>query len=43
MGLSEQDPDVIPSLRYAFSDSHWAEIGGNFVASKRMMPNCRAT
>ncbi len=35
VGLSEKDVYVIPSLRYAFSDNLWAEIGANQFAGKR--------
>lgn len=35
LGLSEKDRYVIPSLRYAFSDNLWAEIGGNLFAGRR--------
>ena len=35
VGLSEKDRYVIPSLRYAFSDNLWAEIGANLFAGKR--------
>jgi len=35
VGLSEEDRYVIPSLRYAFSDNLWAEIGANLFAGKR--------
>ncbi len=35
VGLREKDVYVIPSLRYAFSDSLWAEIGANQFAGKR--------
>ncbi len=35
LGLSEEDHYVIPSLRYAFSDNLWAEIGANLFGGKR--------
>jgi len=35
LGVSEKDHYVIPSLRYAFSDSLWAEIGANVFGGKR--------
>ena len=35
VGLSEKDRYVIPSLRYAFSDNLWAEIGANLFGGKR--------
>ena len=35
VGLSERDRYVIPSLRYAFSDNLWAEVGANFFGGKR--------
>ena len=35
VGLSEKDRYVIPSLRYAFSDNLWAEIGANLFAGNR--------
>lgn len=35
LGLSEEDRYVIPSLRYAFSDSLWAEAGANLFGGKR--------
>jgi hypothetical protein len=35
VGLSEEDRYVIPSLRYAFSDNLWAEIGANLFAGQR--------
>ncbi len=35
VGLSEKDIYVIPSLRYAFSDNLWAEIGANLFMGKR--------
>jgi hypothetical protein len=35
LGLSEEDRYVIPSLRYAFSDNLWAEIGANLFGGKR--------
>jgi hypothetical protein len=35
VGLSEEDRYVIPSLRYAFSDNLWAEVGANLFAGKR--------
>ena len=34
-GLSEKDRYLIPSLRYAFSDNLWAEIGANLFGGKR--------
>lgn len=34
-GLSEEDRYLIPSLRYAFSDSLWAEAGANLFGGKR--------
>jgi len=34
LGLSEEDRYVIPSLRYAFSDNLWAEIGANLFGGK---------
>ena len=35
LGLSEADRYVIPSLRYAFSDNLWAEVGANLFGGKR--------
>ncbi len=35
LGLSEEDRYVIPSLRYAFSDNLWAEVGANLFGGKR--------
>lgn len=35
VGLSERDHYVIPSLRYAFSDNLWAEIGANVFGGNR--------
>lgn len=35
LGLSEKDRYVIPSLRYAFSDNLWAEVGANLFSGKR--------
>ena len=35
LGLSEKDRYMIPSLRYAFSDNLWAEIGANLFGGKR--------
>ncbi len=35
LGLSEKDRYVIPSLRYAFSDNLWAEVGANLFGGKR--------
>jgi len=35
LGLSEEDRYIIPSLRYAFSDSLWAEVGANLFGGKR--------
>ncbi len=35
VGLSEKDRYVIPSLRYAFSDNLWAEIGANVFGGNR--------
>ncbi len=35
VGLSEKDHYVIPSLRYAFSDNLWAEIGANIFGGNR--------
>lgn len=35
IGLSEEDRYVIPSLRYAFSDDVWAEVGANLFGGKR--------
>ena len=35
LGLSEKDRYVIPSLRYAFSDNLWAEIGANLFGGRR--------
>ncbi|HLQ27512.1 MAG TPA: hypothetical protein VK138_16730, partial [Acidiferrobacterales bacterium] len=35
VGLSERDHYVIPSLRYAFSDDLWAEIGANVFGGNR--------
>jgi hypothetical protein len=35
LGLSEEDRYIIPSLRYAFSDNLWAEIGANLFGGKR--------
>jgi len=34
-GLSEDDSYVIPSLRYAFSDDLWAELGANIFYGSR--------
>ena len=34
-GLSEKDRYFIPSLRYAFNDNLWAEIGANIFAGSR--------
>ena len=34
-GISERDRYFIPSIRYAFSDSLWAEIGANYFAGNR--------
>jgi len=34
-GLSERDRYLIPSLRYAFSDNLWAEIGANLFGGDR--------
>ena len=34
-GLSERDRYVIPSLRYAFSDNLWAEVGANVFGGRR--------
>ena len=35
LGLSEEDRYLIPSLRYAFSDNLWAEVGANLFGGKR--------
>jgi len=35
VGLSEKDHYIIPSLRYAFSDKLWAEIGANVFGGNR--------
>jgi hypothetical protein len=35
VGLSEKDHYIIPSLRYAFSDDLWAEIGANVFGGNR--------
>jgi hypothetical protein len=35
VGLSEKDQYIIPSLRYAFSDDLWAEIGANVFRGSR--------
>lgn len=35
LGLSEKDRYIIPSLRYAFSDDLWAEVGANLFGGKR--------
>lgn len=35
VGLSERDRYIIPSVRYAFSDSLWAEIGANYFSGDR--------
>src|SRR3970282_89953 len=35
VGLSEKDRYIIPSLRYAFSDNLWAEIGANLFGGRR--------
>ena len=35
VGLSEKDRYVIPSLRYAFSDNLWAEVGANVFGGRR--------
>ncbi len=34
-GVSERDRYFIPSIRYAFSDNLWAEIGANYFAGNR--------
>ncbi|MEN8168281.1 MAG: hypothetical protein ABFR65_12520, partial [Pseudomonadota bacterium] len=34
-GLSEQDGYVIPSVRYAFSDALWGELGANLFIGDR--------
>ena len=34
-GISERDRYFIPSIRYAFSDSLWAEIGAHYFAGNR--------
>jgi hypothetical protein len=34
-GLSERDRYIIPSLRYAFSDDLWVEIGANVFGGNR--------
>lgn len=36
LGLSENDYYIIPSLRYAFSDNLWAEMGFNLFGGDRM-------
>jgi len=35
VGLSEKDRYIIPSLRYAYSDNLWAEIGANLFGGRR--------
>lgn len=35
LGLSEEDRYLIPSLRYAFSDNLWAEVGADLFGGKR--------
>lgn len=35
LGLSEDDSYVIPSLRYAFSDNLWSELGANIFGGAR--------
>lgn len=35
LGLSEKDRYLIPSLRYAFSDNLWAEVGANLFGGNR--------
>lgn len=35
LGLSERDRYIIPSLRYAFSDNLWAEVGANLFGGDR--------
>ena len=35
VGLSEKDRYIIPSLRYAFSDDLWVEIGANVFGGNR--------
>lgn len=35
IGLSEKDHYLMPSLRYAFTDDLWAEIGANFFGGAR--------
>jgi hypothetical protein len=35
VGLSENDHYIIPSLRYAFSDNLWAEVGANVFGGNR--------
>jgi hypothetical protein len=35
LGLSEKDRYIISSLRYAFSDNLWAEVGANLFGGNR--------
>jgi len=35
LGLSEDDSYVIPSVRYAFSDNLWSELGANIISGSR--------
>jgi len=35
LGVSEEDWYIIPSLRYAFSDNLWAEVGANLFGGDR--------
>src|ERR1051325_1887426 len=35
-GLSEKDHYFIPSVRYAFSDSLWVELGANVFGGNRL-------
>jgi hypothetical protein len=35
LGLSEKDRYLIPSLRYAFSDNLWTEVGANLFGGGR--------
>jgi len=35
VGMSEDDSYVIPSLRYAFSDNLWGELGANIFGGSR--------
>jgi hypothetical protein len=35
LGISDDDLYVIPSLRYAFSDNFWTELGANIFSGSR--------